>query len=173
VSLTLLLVLLAAQAAAPKAAPPPVAAEANDKPISVCDLLRTADKVKDKDRDKEFTVRGYVGGDRFLGYFLADNADNKQCIGMPRKAKNWPSTVHLQWPGENQINRAVDDAVRQRDREARDKRVMATITGTITLSKQIQIFKDMEGGYFGSAYGSNGQHPVQITVHKVADIELK
>ncbi len=167
-SLTLILVLMAAQAAAPQAVP--TVAEA---PISVCDLLRLADKQKGKDRDKTYTVRGYVGGDRFLGYFLADNADNKQCTGMPRKAKNWPSTVHLQWPGENQINRAVDDAVRQRDREAKDKRVMATITGSISMAKQIQIFRDMEGGYFGSAYGSNGQHAVQITVHTVADVVMK
>lgn len=167
-SLTLILAMMAVQAAAPQAPPPPVEA-----PISVCDLLRLADKQKSKDRDKAYTVRGYIGGDRFMGYFLADNAGNKQCTDMPRKAKNWPSTVHLQWPGENQINRAVDDAVRQRDREAKDKKVMATITGSITMSKQIQIFRDMEGGFFGSAYGSNGQHAVQLTVHTVEDVVLK
>jgi len=166
VSLTLALLLLAAQAAAPKAVAPPTP-EANDKPMTVCELLRTADKIRD--RDKEVTVRGYMGGDKFLGYYLMDNPEGKQCKEMPRKAKNWPPTIHLQWPGENQINRAVDDAVRQ----AKDKKVMVTYTGTISLSKQIQIFKDMEGGYFGSAYGSNGQHPIQITIHKVEDIETK
>jgi hypothetical protein len=157
--------LLAAQAAAPQAAPPP----ADEKPITVCELLRNLTKYN----GKEVTVRGYVGGDRHLGYFLSDNDEDKQCENMPRGSKTWPSSTHLRWQGEDKVDKNLEAAVTQRDRQDKDKKILATIKGSVSAAKGPKIYRDLQGGYFGNGYGMGGPHPAQITIRAVTDIEKK
>ena len=173
-SISLLLLLLSVQApssasASAVQAPTAQAPEPAEKPASVCDLLRDLGKLN----TKEVTVRGYLGGDRYLGYFLVDNADSKPCEGMPRLTKTWPPTVYLRWPGEARTEKALEEVVTRRDREAKDKKVLATFKGTFEVAKGIKIYRDLEGGYFGNAYGFTGQHPAQVVVKAVADLVVQ
>src|SRR5438552_300205 len=62
-------------------------------PISVCELLRDSDKYG----GKIVTIRAYIHGGARHGYYLAENADEKQCSEMPNSKREWPPTVALRW----------------------------------------------------------------------------
>jgi hypothetical protein len=158
-----LLLLLLAQA--PATAVP----AAEDKPVTVCEVLRNIGKYN----GKEIALRGYLGGDRHLGYFLVDNEEGKQCEKMPRSARTWPPTAALRWPGEAKTETALENVVTQRDRTARDKKIVATFSGTLHATRGPKIYRDLDGGYFGNGFGWGGQHVVQVSVKKVADATIE
>src|SRR5207247_11341649 len=60
-------------------------------PISVCELLRDSDNYG----GKIVTIRAYIHGGARHGYYLAENADEKQCSEMPNSKREWPPTVGL------------------------------------------------------------------------------
>ena len=146
-------------------------------PISVCELLRDSDKYG----GKIVTIRAYIHGGARHGYYLAENADEKQCSEMPNSKREWPPTVALRWltpgavPGSDAFEReekvfaAFYDAIREIGNQRRTP--LATITGQIRTRRDIKIFHELkENIYVGNGYGQFGMHPVQLIIQAVLDI---
>src|SRR6266566_8872100 len=141
-------------------------------PISVCELLRDSDRYS----DRIVTIRAYVHGGARHGYYLTDNADEKQCSQMPNSKIEWPPTVALRWgtPGavrgsdsferDEEASTAFYEAVREIESQRRTP--FATITGQIRTRRDIKILhrtkEDLgtkEDVYVGNGYGQFGMHP--------------
>jgi hypothetical protein len=156
---------------------------AQTKTLTICEVLSDIATY----RSKMISVRGIV----FSGYHGSGLADHEQreCPGLSKSGRQWPSSIYLTWPGENpedgspgfvpdsteikqtlsEVNKAVEE---DRLQGGHSLTYVATFIGELRSRKDIRIIMNEDGSYSGNGYGQLGRYPASLVIKSVVAPQL-
>jgi hypothetical protein len=155
---------------------------ADERPLSVCEVLSNLDR----HRGKLIVIEGILsGGDRH-GLYLKDRTEDKTCAAVVAKGQTWPSWIALDEYTKGadvedgpvnfesdvkQIDNMLAEAKR-RTSGSNDSAAVVTLIGQLRSRKNIKIVRNDEGWYMGTGYAQSGQYPALLIIKSVQDVKI-
>lgn len=155
---------------------------ANEKPLSVCEVLSSLDHY----RGKFIIVRGILGGGNRHGRYLQNDVEGKPCYAFAHQGRKWPSAIAVsQYSRGSEIEDGAasfeSDSAHIRDMLSEPERVVGnredaaieiTAIGELRSRKGIVVTRSEDGSYVGNAYAQAGQYPALLVLKTITAAEV-